>query len=1125
MENEERDEYDEYFWEFDYDSVEAVTPRLQLTSKNVQMELVPSKSANNFDAQKQNNAHQRSLSLPRNAAVIRPSAPPVSRSNSTRRSSDEPQNARLRSLSLPRSTAAVRPSAPISQSDGTRRSSDEPQNEKRAVRANTTSTAGSVVVTRKRGRPKGTGHKQLARKAAEEAGEVSEEPIRRGRGRPRKNLQLVASSVRVEVIQDKIHIRGTPGTTASTLQHKNAPTIVSVPPIIDNQDDLSLAPGHNTQSPTDVTQPVDISSNCEPLDPPPAIRYVLPEEDPTRPVDGVADEEAVDGDGYIGLVMDGLGQEDDVPVEDEEADPGEVNAGDSPTAPKSKRRALPSWLMREFNEKVTEARQRGDSDKLPALYRSGTFWFPQKSRYFTLRSNKVSPQDLYSPQFFLWDPLPLTPHGIPCPKCKTKLYRDGHVLYPRRVVDFDKAFWIIGYRYRCPSCIFPKSGKTGNITFRSWDSRILAQLPPDLCAEFPAYLSRRSGMSQQVFQFMRSCFQNGMGAKQFSDTLRVQHLRHYDLMQLQYLQFLQGHRALGEWLGDRTFAPFLPFDDTSLDGYHGFVPSSQWLRNMYDQFMEGHEHDINQHTSMLTAEICAIDHSHKITKHVLKMNGVEIYCGLLTVTNERGEIRVCNLVATKAHSQFELALVRMRESLELYGHRQPTLFYTDNMADKQFLETSFPSLRENVIPVEKYAHLDQLVIPSHVNVYVKETADAIQQAILTIIDQVDENNPITVGFDAEWNVDLAEAGQSHGRARTAIIQIAFGNQVYILKIGQILAAGAFPTSLQSFLSSHHIRKVGRLVDVDLCHLEMETHSSMPFTGGFDLAKMAKERHVVSSAQVSLSDLCAIVLQKCLDKSVPERVSMTWENVTLTQEQIKYAALDAYASLRIYEELQKVPAPGPLPLNPLPSLPVLLYHTDNTRLIAKGIISHYASKDKYDEINLTSKRTVIQVDEVLVPGAIIGTHHKRALTDFGSPPFDLVCLRSHLRTRQSDLITSEASPSGSPPSVISSAAENNSRHFDALSDGPVTGSHCSEDESVSQDNLEGIGPAVLDCEEAEPVPWDSDISGIDRDQDSEATGKAILDALPSQWDLPIRSRVLKDPFHVFNMLYIPKTHGL
>lgn len=266
--------------------------------------------------------------------------------------------------------------------------------------------------------------------------------------------------------------------------------------------------------------------------------------------------------------------------------------------------------MEIFRAHVEESKER-DADKLPALYRSGTFWFPTRSLYFLLRSRIPTPQRQYNPRFFLWDPLAL--FNIPCPLCKTCLIRHGHIPYPRRVVDFTAAFWIIGYRYKCSTCKNPRTRKTGTVTYQSWDARIINSLPADLRAEFPARLSRRSGISNTTFHFMRSCFQNGMGAKQFSDALRVQHLRVYDQIHLQFLQYIQSRRYdISDWPHSHTFAPFLAFDDTSPDGYRGFVPSSAWLRDMYDTFMGEHIADIDQHTAMLSGEICAIDHSHKV---------------------------------------------------------------------------------------------------------------------------------------------------------------------------------------------------------------------------------------------------------------------------------------------------------------------------------------------------------------------------------------------------------------------------------------------------------------------------------------------------------------------------------
>ena len=74
--------------------------------------------------------------------------------------------------------------------------------------------------------------------------------------------------------------------------------------------------------------------------------------------------------------------------------------------------------------------------------------------------------------------------------------------------------------------------------------------------------------------------------------------------------------------GDRnpeiSYQPFGTFADRN--GYCGFVPSSQWLRRMYDKLIEEHGAQIDQRTAMLSGEICAIDHSHKVGLLVISTN-------------------------------------------------------------------------------------------------------------------------------------------------------------------------------------------------------------------------------------------------------------------------------------------------------------------------------------------------------------------------------------------------------------------------------------------------------------------------------------------------------------------------
>jgi hypothetical protein len=65
---------------------------------------------------------------------------------------------------------------------------------------------------------------------------------------------------------------------------------------------------------------------------------------------------------------------------------------------------------------------------------------------------------------------------------------------------------------------------------------------------------------------------------------------------------------------------------------------------------------------------------------------------------------------------------------------------------------------------------------------------------------------IVVGLDVEWNVDITP-GQSW-QGKPAVVVIAYGTQVYILQIAEILRGGSFPIALKNLLMSPNIVKVG-----------------------------------------------------------------------------------------------------------------------------------------------------------------------------------------------------------------------------------------------------------------------------------------------------------------------------
>jgi hypothetical protein len=126
----------------------------------------------------------------------------------------------------------------------------------------------------------------------------------------------------------------------------------------------------------------------------------------------------------------------------------------------------------------------------------------------------------------------------------------------------------------------------------------------------------------------------------------------------------------------------------------------------------------------------------------------------------------------------------MKESLHLYGHNQPSVFYTDNMADKEFLKKCFSSLWEDVVPVEKYSSLELFAIPSNVHVAVLQSVDEINaamQSILQLLPDSDAEGIVIIVLDSEWNVEVSKHDNVTGRGQTAILQIAFGREIYIIQ--------------------------------------------------------------------------------------------------------------------------------------------------------------------------------------------------------------------------------------------------------------------------------------------------------------------------------------------------------
>eukprot|EP00415_Alexandrium_ostenfeldii_P001121 UN1121 len=147
-----------------------------------------------------------------------------------------------------------------------------------------------------------------------------------------------------------------------------------------------------------------------------------------------------------------------------------------------------------------------------------------------------------------------------------------------------------------------------------------------------------------------------------------------------------------------------------------------------------------------------------------------------------------------------------------------------------------------------------------------------------------------VAFDAEWHPHRLHP-------RVEVLQLAFprAGVAYVIH----LAAGcALPGDVRRMLASDEVVKVGFAVANDLKVLR---RSKIAITRVRDVQDECCSLLGVTQ-QVGLQRAAAYLLGYDLEKS--KRVTFSdWARKPLTEEQITYAALDAWVALRLHHELR------------------------------------------------------------------------------------------------------------------------------------------------------------------------------------------------------------------------------
>lgn len=178
----------------------------------------------------------------------------------------------------------------------------------------------------------------------------------------------------------------------------------------------------------------------------------------------------------------------------------------------------------------------------------------------------------------------------------------------------------------------------------------------------------------------------------------------------------------------------------------------------------------------------------------------------------------------------------------------------------------------NRLPIESFAG----------RIHVIESVDAAKQAIEKL------HNHTLLGLDTETKPSFRK-GRTN---KVSLVQLSTDTDCYLFRINKI----GFIDELRNLMIDRSITKIGLSLHDDFKVLhkidDFEPHNYI------DLQNIVKQYGI---EDMSLQKIYAIVFGKKISKS--QRLS-NWEAPTLSVPQQYYAALDAWACLRIYQTLQE-----------------------------------------------------------------------------------------------------------------------------------------------------------------------------------------------------------------------------
>ncbi|MDR2147805.1 MAG: 3'-5' exonuclease domain-containing protein 2 [Tannerella sp.] len=167
-------------------------------------------------------------------------------------------------------------------------------------------------------------------------------------------------------------------------------------------------------------------------------------------------------------------------------------------------------------------------------------------------------------------------------------------------------------------------------------------------------------------------------------------------------------------------------------------------------------------------------------------------------------------------------------------------------------------------------------------IVVVETAEKLNEAIAYL------SACKEIGFDTETRPSFSK--KTH--YKMSLLQFSDNDKCFLIRLNKF---DKMPVELEDFLKNDSIRKIGLSLRDDFHGLHFVTRVSPDNV--VDLQKYVKQFGI---EEMSLQKIYAILFGKKISKR--ERLT-NWDSERLTEAQKMYAAIDAWACLRIYQYLE------------------------------------------------------------------------------------------------------------------------------------------------------------------------------------------------------------------------------